>query len=738
MVRVGRKPELNDQSSLLEETQALRTLRRVGALLRRSRSTGVWLEVRMDLAAGVPVQAVPVAEVLAPVGALSALSAPSVAEPTSAAVLPAGARSPASSEQRRASLASLTHRRPVLRRLAPGGVALVLVAGGAVQLTGMTAAAADETVVSIPNQSMEGNVTIKPGDWIDAGYAFTGGTSGVGIHFDDTSVTIPVSCTLGGTPVGGITVPLADATWTAGSGQVPWANVNPTASPVTATPYTNGTDPFQGALQAPDLCSGGFMYNGSAQSGATLRADVTSLATSTAISIQFHWRVPESKGALATTNCANVTDPDVNPWNANICGAPLSAAVSVTPALATTQTLAGDIYLCGANNQTTTTEVVGGTLAATGPQAVPSGPNPLAPTSVPAGSYQVTATAPTGYTLTGCGPALANPATVLVPGGGAGQAIFYVTQTSSATNASPTVSITKTNNAAGTGYGSSETVAAGATNVPYRAVVTNTSSAAGQITVLTDTVNGQTMGICPDLIGATLAPGVSATCDFSGPIPTVATTDTAAVTLSVSSKPATASASSTVFPPVAVPPTKVTSTTPTTVKPTPAPTAVAPTTVAPTMVAPTAVGAATASNGGLASTGAPVKALVLWMAFLLATGIAILAGLEITDPRRRLVPAPVTGEPRSSGRAGAGPVEPRWQRRRGAGRGDWASTPTAWRSGRRWQTGWWPEATLGFGLADPRSGSPPTGPPRPGVPASLPPSAYAPAARARRRVSAGP
>ncbi len=96
------------------------------------------------------------------------------------------------------------------------------------------------------------------------------------------------------------------------------------------------------------------------------------------------------------------------------------------------QTIAGHIYLCAAGAETTT-EVSGGTLAASGPKTVSATPNPLVPTSVPAGGYTMTATTPKGYTLVTCGGTSApdgsgSSATepVTVPSAGAGVGIFYV------------------------------------------------------------------------------------------------------------------------------------------------------------------------------------------------------------------------------------------------------------------------------------------------------------------------
>jgi uncharacterized repeat protein (TIGR01451 family) len=102
------------------------------------------------------------------------------------------------------------------------------------------------------------------------------------------------------------------------------------------------------------------------------------------------------------------------------CGAPVQ-----------TETIGGQIYLCSSGNPTTTS-VPGGKLAATGPQDVSAVADPMAPTSVPAGSYSMTATAPPGYTLVACRGS-AEPAAdgltateaVAVPAGGNGEGTFY-------------------------------------------------------------------------------------------------------------------------------------------------------------------------------------------------------------------------------------------------------------------------------------------------------------------------
>ena len=124
------------------------------------------------------------------------------------------------------------------------------------------------------------------------------------------------------------------------------------------------------------------------------------------------------------------------------------AGVGIFYVMQNTQTIAGHIYLCAAGTQTTT-EVSGGTVSASGPTSVPATANPLAPTSVSAGGYTMTATNPVGYTLVTCGGSSSpNPSgssateSVTVPSGGAGVGIFYVASvtTSSATTPTPATS----------------------------------------------------------------------------------------------------------------------------------------------------------------------------------------------------------------------------------------------------------------------------------------------------------
>ena len=88
-------------------------------------------------------------------------------------------------------------------------------------------------------------------------------------------------------------------------------------------------------------------------------------------------------------------------------------------------TIAGDIFLCSATGTQTTTEVSLGNLAVTG-TSISQG-NPLPATAISAGTYTMTATAPTNYNFVGCGGSaipdssgLAATDSVVVPSGGQG------------------------------------------------------------------------------------------------------------------------------------------------------------------------------------------------------------------------------------------------------------------------------------------------------------------------------
>jgi len=110
-----------------------------------------------------------------------------------------------------------------------------------------------------------------------------------------------------------------------------------------------------------------------------------------------------------------------------------SGSRATVPGCGPPQTIAGHIFLCDSTGAPTTTEITGGTLAATGPQTLASQANPLPITHVLAGSYTMSAGSPPGYVFVVCGGSATVGSTgatasesVGVPAGGAGVGIFYV------------------------------------------------------------------------------------------------------------------------------------------------------------------------------------------------------------------------------------------------------------------------------------------------------------------------
>jgi hypothetical protein len=177
------------------------------------------------------------------------------------------------------------------------------------------------------------------------------------------------------------------------------------------------------------------------------------------------------------------------------------------------QSISGHIYNCSSGTATTT-EVTGGTLGATGPQTVATGPNPLVSTSVLAGGYTMTATPPTGYTLVACGGTsvpdtggTSATESVTVPSGGSGVGVFYETAIVQSIsghiyNCSSGTTTTTTANTGGTlGATGQQTV------VVASAPMASNSVLAGSYTMTATPPTGYTLVAC----GGTSAPNTAGT-----------------------------------------------------------------------------------------------------------------------------------------------------------------------------------------------------------------------------------
>ena len=198
------------------------------------------------------------------------------------------------------------------------------------------------TAVSLVNQTQEGSLQIRPGDWLSAGYEFSlpGSHPADVVGFAGAVAQIPVSCASQGAQVGVITIDLNGGPWSVPAGDSNWLPGN---NPNQAAPVT-----FEGAVQAPDLCAGGVMYSASnspaPKGGANYSADIEATQTSPVAS-QFHFRDPNAKGD-GNIDCAN---PSSNPYPANSgpCGASWAGAPQVDPTQTSTPLPVGAIGVFG-------------------------------------------------------------------------------------------------------------------------------------------------------------------------------------------------------------------------------------------------------------------------------------------------------------------------------------------------------------------------------------------------------
>jgi serine protease AprX len=150
--------------------------------------------------------------------------------------------------------------------------------------------------------SLANDIQISPRDTIEAGHVFNmPGThpqatiSGLGAE-----VVLPVSCTPYGAATGWITVGIDGGPY----------NLAQNSTATVPTGDETSAASFEGSIKAPDLCSGGVMYNRLA----TYSAEITSTDTNDPVDVRFHY-------IDATTRAGNK-------W---------STAIAVTPASVTAQ-----------------------------------------------------------------------------------------------------------------------------------------------------------------------------------------------------------------------------------------------------------------------------------------------------------------------------------------------------------------------------------------------------------------
>jgi hypothetical protein len=170
---------------------------------------------------------------------------------------------------------------------------------------------------SIGPSSMEGSLTIHPGDWISGGYnfKFITGTHAATLYTVTAMVTVPVTCA--DKSVENILIPLGNP------GQLNGGGVTTTTFNIPAGDTSNHASNdqnsilvWEGAVQAPaSLCGG---TGGTNQIGAIFDATVTQNPHVDLVDWQFHYRDPAAKGK-PNTNCTDASDP--NRALADVCGA---------------------------------------------------------------------------------------------------------------------------------------------------------------------------------------------------------------------------------------------------------------------------------------------------------------------------------------------------------------------------------------------------------------------------------
>jgi hypothetical protein len=165
--------------------------------------------------------------------------------------------------------------------------------------------------------SMEGALTIHPGDWISGGYSFKfiSGNHAATLYRVTATVTVPVACA--GGSVENITVPLGQPGQLNGGG-VTTATFNIAAGDTNWLPTgdQNNILSWAGAVQAPaNLCGGA---GGTNKGGAIFDATVLQTPHVDLVDWRFHYRDPAAKGK-PNTNCTDAADP--NRARADVCGA---------------------------------------------------------------------------------------------------------------------------------------------------------------------------------------------------------------------------------------------------------------------------------------------------------------------------------------------------------------------------------------------------------------------------------
>jgi len=168
---------------------------------------------------------------------------------------------------------------------------------------------------SIGPSSMEGDIYISNGDWVNGGYSFSFASGGHAATNYSVQATVSLTgpCVGGGPATDTFTFPLNAATYAVPAGNTSWL---PTGD-------QNSVLSWEGSAVASGVCGGiGKLH---ASHGAVFTATVSqSPATGSLVNFRFKYRDPAAKGK-PNTNCLDTSDP--NRAKADVCGASWSQTV---------------------------------------------------------------------------------------------------------------------------------------------------------------------------------------------------------------------------------------------------------------------------------------------------------------------------------------------------------------------------------------------------------------------------
>jgi len=168
---------------------------------------------------------------------------------------------------------------------------------------------------SIGPSSMEGDIYISNGDWVNGGYSFSfaNGNHIATNFFVHATVSLTGPCVGGGPATDTFTFALNDATYAVPANNTAWL---PTGD-------QNSVLSWEGSVVASGVCGGiGKLH---ASQGAVFTATVSqNPATGSLVNWRFKYRDPAAKGK-PNTNCLDTSDP--NRAKADVCGASWSQTV---------------------------------------------------------------------------------------------------------------------------------------------------------------------------------------------------------------------------------------------------------------------------------------------------------------------------------------------------------------------------------------------------------------------------